>query len=253
MKIGNLQACSIHGVNYLRYPFGEKEQKKFERNFFLVEKEVDSDVTITITFDNRENIPINVLRQENFTNFQYDNFSRVKIPSKSSFQEVNALLKQEFDLEHCRVWYLKCYYPELVNDCRILGEEIMDEYVRDVDKQQKPITSKGVFLLEENDEVIEDMDENNILCFIFRTEGSEQIFVRSVVIQKKNDEYDDRKILFDQKLKSLLIKHAKFHEDQLTYIKYSNRPFDISQVEMEIGNKYLVGNFSKIFVNTIQN
>ena len=72
VKTGNLQACSIHGVNYLRYPFGEKEQKKFEQNFFLDEKEVDSDVTITITFDNRENIPINVLRQENFTNFQYD-------------------------------------------------------------------------------------------------------------------------------------------------------------------------------------
>ena len=118
---------------------------------------------------------------------------------------------------------------------------------------ENPISSKGVFLLEENYEVIEDMDEDDIRCFIFRTEGSEQIFVRSVVIHKKNDEYDDRKILFDQNLKSLLKKYAQFHEDQLTSTKYSNRPFDISQVEMEIGNKYLVGNFSKIFVNTIQN
>ena len=75
VKTGNFQACSIHGVNYLRYPFGEKEQKKFEQNFFLDEKEVDSDVKITINFDNRHNIPITILRQQKFTNVQYDKFS----------------------------------------------------------------------------------------------------------------------------------------------------------------------------------
>ena len=247
MKEGSFQPCSIHGVNYLRYPFGEAEKKRFEQNFYLNEDEIDSDVTITITFDNRQSIPINVLRQENFVNFDYERFSKVNIPSNSSFQEINELLRQEFKLENCRVWYLKCYYPELVNDCRILGEQIMDEYVRDVDKKQKPITSKGIFLMEEQDNVVDEIQEDSILCFIFRTNGSNHIFVKTLIIHKNNDD-DDRKILFDKSLEIILKTNAGFQEDDSTSIKYSNRPFDISQVDLALGEKYLIGNFSKIFV-----
>ena len=101
--------------------------------------------------------------------------------------------------------------------------------------------------MEENDDVITDIDENDILCFIFRANTLEWVFVKTSVIHK-NNEYDDRKILFDEKLVKLLKKEAGFEEDESIDIEYSNRPFDTSRVEMEIGNKYLVGNFSKIFV-----
>ena len=248
-KPGTFQDCSIHGVNYLRYPFGEKEHKKFEQNFYLNENEVDSDVTITITFDNRSFLPINVLRQENFRKMQYDEFSKVNIPSNSNFQEATDLIKQKFDLENCRIWYLKCYYPELVNDCRIIGEQIMDEYVRDIDKQHQPINKKGIFLLEESDCALPEMDEDDILCFIFKMDDKDRIFVKSTVIHR-NNEYDDRKFLFDENLQNMFKTEAGFGQDEITHIEYSNRPFDTSQVEMELGKKYLVGNFSKIFVST---
>ena len=123
----------------------------------------------------------------------------------------------------------------------------MDEYVRDVDKKQKPITSKGIFLLEEQDNVVDEIQEDSILCFIFRTNGSNHIFVKTLIIHKNNDD-DDRKILFDKSLEIILKTNAGFQEDDSTIIKYSNRPFDISQVELTLGKKYLIGNFSKVFV-----